>query len=57
MKNKKKDRDKFMNREKKKKNAEKNNKRVKLLGSKTSLEVVINIINKIKKMLKKKSKD
>ncbi len=57
MKNKKKDRDKFMNREKKKKNAEKKNKRVKLLGSKTSLEVVINIINKIKKMLKKKSKD
>jgi|LauGreDrversion4_2_1035121.scaffolds.fasta_scaffold301902_1 Zn-dependent M28 family amino/carboxypeptidase len=57
MKNNKKDRDKFMNREKKKKNAEKKNKRVKLSGSKTSLEVVINIINKIKKMLKKKSKD
>ncbi len=57
MKNNKKDRDKFRNREKKKKNAEKKNKRVKLSGSKTSLEVVINIINKIKKMLKKKSKD
>lgn len=57
MKNNKRDRDIFMNREKKKRNAEKKNKRVKLLGIKISLEAVINMSNKIKRMLKIKNKD
>jgi hypothetical protein len=57
MKNNKKDKDRFMNREKKKKNAEKKNKRVKLQGSKISLEVVTNMFNKTKRKLKIKNKD
>ena len=57
MKNNKRDRDRFMNREKKKRSAEKKNKRVKLLGNKTSQEAVINMFNKIKRMLKIKNKD
>jgi len=57
MKNNKRDRDRFMNRKKKKRNAEKKNKRVKLLGIKISLEAVINMSNKIKRMLKIKNKD
>ena len=46
-----------MNKEKKKRNAEKKNKRVKLLGIKISLEAVINMSNKIKRMLKIKNKE
>jgi hypothetical protein len=57
MKNNKRDRDRFMNREKKKRNAEKKNKRVKLLGNKISQEAVINMFNKIKRILKIKNKD
>ena len=57
MKNNKRDRDRFMNREKEKRNAEKKNKRVKLLGNKISQEAVINMFNKIKRMLKIKNKD
>lgn len=57
MKNNKRDRNRFMNKEKKKKNAEKKNKRVKLLGIKISLEAVINMSNKIKRMLKIKNKE
>ena len=57
MKNNRKDRDRLLNREKKKRNEEKKNKRVKLLGNKISLETVINMFNKIKRILKIKNKD
>jgi len=56
MKNSRKDRDKLLNREKKKRHEEKKNKRDKLLGNKISLEAVINIFNKIKRILKIKNK-
>ena len=46
MKSNRKDKDRLLNKEKKKKNEEKKNKRVKLLGSKISLDNMINIINK-----------
>ena len=57
MKSNRKDKDRLLNKEKKKKNEEKKNKRVKLLGIKISLDNMINIINKIKRMLKRKNKD
>lgn len=57
MKNNKRDKDRFMNKEKKKRNAEKKNKCVKLQGTKISLEVAINMFNKIKSKLKIKNKD
>ena len=57
MKSNRKDKDRLLNKEKKKKNEEKKNKRVKLLGSKISLDNMINIINKIKRVLKRKNKD
>ena len=55
--NNRKNKDKLLNREKKKKKEEKKNKRVKLLGSKISLDNMINIINRIKRVLKRKNKD
>jgi len=57
MKSNRKDKDRLLNKEKKKKNEEKKNKCVKLLGSKISLDNMINIINKIKRVLKIKNKD
>ena len=57
MKSNRKDKDRLLNKEKKKKNEEKKYKRVKLLGSKISLDNMINIINKIKRVLKIKNKD
>ena len=57
MKSNRKDKDRLLNKEKKKKNEEKKNKCVKLLGSKISLDNMINIINKIKRVLKRKNKD
>ena len=57
MKSNRKDKDRLLNKEKKKMNEEKKNKRVKLLGIKISLDNMINIINKIKRMLKRKNKD
>ena len=57
MKSNRKDKDRLLNKEKKKMNEEKKNKRVKLLGSKISLDNMINIINKIKRVLKIKNKD
>lgn len=57
MTNNRKDRDRLLNKEKKKRNEEKKNKRVKLLETKINLEVVINIFKKIKRILKIKNKD
>jgi len=57
MKNIRKDRDRLLIREEKKRNEEEKNKRVISLGSKISLEFVINMFNKIKRMLKIKNKD
>ena len=52
-----KDLDKLLNKEKKKKIFEKNNKRVSMHASKISLEDVITSFNKIQKKLKIKNKD
>jgi hypothetical protein len=57
MKNIRKDRDRLLIREEKKRNEEEKNKRVISPGSKISLEFVIKMFNKIKRMLKIKNKD